>query len=74
MGQALTGSEIGDYAKSVWKAFPDLSLEIISIGDTGGGLVAIQWILHGTQTGPLMDGTPPTGLQSLLSGGFLRSG
>ena len=52
---------IGDFAKSVWAAFPDASLEMISIGDTGGGLVAIQWILHGTHTGPLMDGTPPTG-------------
>jgi steroid delta-isomerase-like uncharacterized protein len=61
MGQALTGSAIGEYAKSVWKAFPDVSLEIISIGDTGGGLVAIQWMLHGTHTGPLMDGTPPSG-------------
>ena len=57
----LTGSAIGDFAKSVWKAFPDASLEVVSIGDTGGGLVAIQWMLHGTHTGPLMDGTPPTG-------------
>ena len=24
-------------------------------------MVAIQRILHGTQAGPLMDGTPPTG-------------
>src|SRR5271165_59226 len=39
-----------------WR-FPDASLEIISIGDTGGGLVAIQWMLHGTHNGPLMDGT-----------------
>jgi len=61
MGHDLTGRAIGDFAKSVWKAFPDASLEVISIGDTGGGLVAIQWILHGTHTGPLMDGTPPTG-------------
>jgi steroid delta-isomerase-like uncharacterized protein len=61
MGQSLTGSAIGEYAKSVWKAFPDVLLEIISIGDAGGGLVAIQWMLHGTQNGPLMDGTPPTG-------------
>jgi len=74
MGQSLTGSAIGEYAKSVWKAFPDVSLEIISIGDAGGGLVAIQWMLHGTHTGPLMDGTPPTRAQSLLSGGFFRSG
>lgn len=38
-----------------------MRLEVISIGDTGGGLVAIQWMLHGTNTGPLMDGTPATG-------------
>ena len=61
MGHPLTGQAIGDFAKSVWKAFPDASLEVISIGDTGGGLVAIQWMLHGTHTGPLMDGTPPSG-------------
>ena len=61
IGHPLTGQAIGDFAKSVWVAFPDASLEIISIGDTGGGLAAIQWILHGTHTGPLMDGTPPTG-------------
>ena len=24
-------------------------------------MVAIQWMLHGTHTGPLMDGTPPSG-------------
>jgi steroid delta-isomerase-like uncharacterized protein len=68
MGQALTGSAIGEYAKSVWKAFPDASLELISIGDTGGGLVAIQWMLHGTHTGPLMDGTPPSGRKVSYSG------
>ena len=57
----LTGQAIGDFAKSVWAAYPDMSLEIISRGDTGGGLVATQLVLHGTHTGPLMDGTPPTG-------------
>ena len=36
-------------------------LEIISRGDTGEGLVATQWVLHGTHTGPFMDGSPPTG-------------
>jgi steroid delta-isomerase-like uncharacterized protein len=57
----LTGKAIGDFAKSVWTAYPDTSFEIVSCGDTGGGLVAAQWVLHGTQTGPYMDGTPPTG-------------
>ena len=57
----LTGQAIGDFAKSFRTAFPDASLELISIGDTGGGLVATQLMLHGTHTGPFMDGTPPTG-------------
>ena len=57
----LTGQAIGELVKSVWTALPDSKLELISIGDTGGGLVAIQWKLRGTHTGPLMDGTPPTG-------------
>jgi steroid delta-isomerase-like uncharacterized protein len=57
----LTGQAIGELVKSVWTAFPDASLELISIGDTGGGLVACQWVLHGTHTGPYLDGTPPTG-------------
>ena len=57
----LTGQAIADFAKSVWAAYPDMSLEIISRGDTGGGLVAVQWVLHGTHTGPFMDGTAPTG-------------
>ena len=35
MDHPLTGQAIGDFAKSVWKAFPDASLEIISIGRTG---------------------------------------
>jgi predicted ester cyclase len=55
------GQAIADFAKSVWATYPDMSLEIISRGDTGGGLVATQRVLHGTHTGPLMDGTPPTG-------------
>jgi steroid delta-isomerase-like uncharacterized protein len=57
----LTGQAIADFAKSVWAAYPDASLQTISMGDTGGGLVASQLVLHGTHTGPFMDGTPPTG-------------
>ena len=52
---------IGDWIKLVLKAYPDLRFEVISRGDTGGGLVATRFVLHGTHTGPFMDGTPPTG-------------
>jgi steroid delta-isomerase-like uncharacterized protein len=64
----LTGQAMANYAKKVFTAYPDMSLEIISIGDTGGGLVASQWILHGTQTGPYFDGSPPTGRTLTLPG------
>ena|ERR1700719_3722039 len=41
-GQGLTGKAIANYAKAVWAAYPDASVELITCGDTGGGLVAVQ--------------------------------
>jgi steroid delta-isomerase-like uncharacterized protein len=67
-GEVLTGKAIADYAKAVWRAYPDMSIEIISSGDTGGGLIATQWVYHGTNTGPYFDGTPPTGRTLTLPG------
>ena len=55
------GAAIGEFAKVVWTIFPDFSLELISIGETGGGLVALEWVWHGTNTGTFPDGTPATG-------------
>jgi len=60
MERGLTGSAIGDFVKSVWKAFPDASLEVISIGDTGGAWSRFSGCCT-APTGSLMDGTPPTG-------------
>jgi steroid delta-isomerase-like uncharacterized protein len=57
----LKGQAIADFIKSVLTAYPDLRFEVISRGDIGGGLVATELMLHGTHTGPFMDGTPPTG-------------
>ena len=56
-GRGLTGQAIADFAKGVFAAFPDVSFEIVSIGDTGGGLVAFQWLARATNTGPLADGS-----------------
>jgi steroid delta-isomerase-like uncharacterized protein len=57
----LKGKAIADFIKSVLTAYPDLQFEVNSRGDAGGSLVATQFMLHATQTGPFMDGTPPTG-------------
>jgi hypothetical protein len=45
-----------------------MRLEVISRGDTGGGLIATQWVLHGIHNGPLMDGTPAYRSHRCLSG------
>jgi steroid delta-isomerase-like uncharacterized protein len=63
-GKELTGEAIANFAK----AYPDASFEIISIGDTGGGLVASQWVLHGTHSGAYFDSSPPTGRTLTLPG------
>jgi hypothetical protein len=47
-GEAFTGKAIVNYAKAVWAAYPDVSVELITIADTGRGLVAAQWVLRGT--------------------------
>jgi predicted ester cyclase len=52
----------------VFAAYPDVSFEIVSIGDNGGGLVATQWLGRATNTGPLADGSPPTGRSVTLPG------
>ena len=67
-GQGLTGQAIGGFAKGVFTTFPDAAFEIVSIGDTGGGLVATQWLARATNTGPLADGSPPTGRSVTLPG------
>jgi steroid delta-isomerase-like uncharacterized protein len=67
-GEGLTGEAIGRFAKGLFAAFPDASFELISLGETGGGLVACQWLARGTHTGPGLDGTPPTGRRVTLPG------
>jgi steroid delta-isomerase-like uncharacterized protein len=66
--EPLTGAAIGDYAKVIWTIFPDFSLDLISIGDMGGELIALEWVAHGTNTGAFPDGTPATGRKITFSG------
>ena len=68
-GQVLTVPQaIADFAKKLFTVYPDYSMETISVGDTGGGLVASQWVIHATHTGPFWDGSPPTGRTLTLPG------
>jgi steroid delta-isomerase-like uncharacterized protein len=68
-GHVLTGQQaIADYARKVFTVYPDFSLEVIGSGDTGEGLVATQWVVHATHSGPFWDGSPPTGRTLTLPG------
>ena len=71
---ALTGSALATHTSGLFAAFPDLSFEIVSAAETGGkspGLschtIAAQWMMRGTNTGPLVGG-PPTGKTVALPG------
>jgi steroid delta-isomerase-like uncharacterized protein len=62
------GAAVAEYAEVVWTIFPDFSLEVVRINDLGGGLVASQWVAHGTNTGLFPDGTSATGRKVTFPG------
>jgi steroid delta-isomerase-like uncharacterized protein len=59
-GGPLSAEAIAGYVTGLWTSFPDLSFDIVSAGVIGNGLVAAQWIMRGTNRGPVL-GLPPTG-------------
>jgi len=68
----LEGQAIADYAQSLFDAFPNMSVELISQASASTGVVAAAWLIFGTHEGPLM-GKPPTGKSMVLQGcDFLR--
>jgi len=65
-GGSLSGPAIAQYAGGLFKAFPDLSFELISAAATGPDSVAAQWVMRGTNTGPLQGALPPARSSRLL--------
>lgn len=63
----INAHEIGAYTKGLWEAFPDLSFSIITKSEAGPGMVAAQWLMTGTNSGPFM-GMPPTGRNVSVQG------
>lgn len=68
--QDLSGDAIADYAAGPFEAFPDLSFEA---GETvvSENTVAAEWVMRGTNTGPLRFGLPPTNKTIALPGSDL---
>jgi steroid delta-isomerase-like uncharacterized protein len=63
----LSGDAIGENARRLWGAFPDLAFEIASVAEAGVGRVVAEWIMKGTNTGAFQ-GLPATGLPISLPG------
>ena len=63
----INAREIGAYTKGLWEAFPDLSFSIITKAEAGSGMVAAQWLMTGTNSGPFM-GIPATGRSVSVQG------
>lgn len=57
-GENLSGQAYADYANSLFTAFPDLKLELISNTVASNGMVAAPWLLFGTHKGPVGDLQP----------------
>ena len=69
--EPATGPAIGDFVRAVSTWCPDFSLDLISIGDTGERVV-LEWLFHGTNTGPAADGTPPPASKLAFQASTLR--
>jgi predicted ester cyclase len=52
----------------VWRAVPDFSIELLNAGEIEPGVVAHHWIMRGTNTGPGIDGSAPTGNTFAIKG------
>jgi steroid delta-isomerase-like uncharacterized protein len=68
----LSGEAIGTNAEQLWRSFPDVKFEVGTHASAGDGLVAAEWTMKGTNTGPFA-ALPPTGRTVVLPGAdFIR--
>ena len=65
----ISGNAIGANAKSLWKAFPNLSFEIVSITEAGSGKVVAEWLMKGRNI-RAFQGLPATGRRISLPGAY----
>ena len=66
-GKNLSGQNYADYANSLFTAFPDLKLELITNTVASNGMVTAPWLLFGTHNGPVGE-LQPTGKTVVLPG------
>jgi steroid delta-isomerase-like uncharacterized protein len=63
----LQGPALRAYLEGFFAAFPDVAFEIVT-ASPGARRVTIEWLMRGTNTGPLRADLPPTGAAVALPG------
>jgi steroid delta-isomerase-like uncharacterized protein len=58
--EAISGEDLREYISDIFRAFPEIRLEVDRVIHSNDGVVAIQGEYVGTHDGPLQ-GIPPTG-------------
>ena len=66
-GGPVTGDALAASVTDVATGFPDLSFDVVSTATTSDASVVVQWVMHGTNTGPMPSG-PATGGTIALPG------
>ena len=66
-GGPLTGDALAHSVQTLLTGFPDVHFDVLSVAATGETTAAAQWVMRGTNTGP-MPGGPPTGATIALPG------
>jgi steroid delta-isomerase-like uncharacterized protein len=64
----VNGEALATFAKGLWTAFPDLTIELLKVGEIEAGVVALHWRASGTNTGPGADESKPTGRTASVKG------
>jgi steroid delta-isomerase-like uncharacterized protein len=62
------GEALAAFAKGVWTAFPDFTIELLNVGEIEAGVGALHWRASGTNSGPGGDDSEPTGLSVSFQG------
>jgi steroid delta-isomerase-like uncharacterized protein len=71
-GRPLEPPGIAEYARGLFEAFPDLHFEVVSMAASGPSSVAAEWVMHGTNSGPLAGNPPSGGTVALAGADFIR--
>jgi steroid delta-isomerase-like uncharacterized protein len=66
-GGPLGGDALADNVSTLLTGFPDVCFDLVSVATTGDSTAAAQWVMRGTNTGPMPQG-PATGQAIALPG------